>query len=175
MDIPTTYRWFSWGVASHQEGKSRDVCSLQLCAKYRQGSATLSPYHQCQKIKELVSERFAVQLPLIMCLPSWSRTVNWHFLETIYTRSIYSARWFTWGAAKGKLSGRVYCVYTLSIGSIPNLHFIERINFAACNIMQSLRKLLSFTHLHERTSIYPMTKWCYVVYIPVTLVNISWL
>ena len=29
--------------------------SVQQCAKYKQGSATLSPYHQCYKIKEATS------------------------------------------------------------------------------------------------------------------------
>ena len=37
-------RWFSWCVASHPEGKSRGLCLVQLCAKYRLVSATLSPY-----------------------------------------------------------------------------------------------------------------------------------
>ena len=39
------YRWFTWGVASLLEGKSRGLCLVQLCAKYRQGSVTSSPYH----------------------------------------------------------------------------------------------------------------------------------
>ena len=39
------YRWFLWGVASLPEGKSRALCLVQLCAKYRLVSATLSPYH----------------------------------------------------------------------------------------------------------------------------------
>ena len=39
------YRWFLWGVASLPEGKSRGLCLVQLCAKYRLVSATLSPYH----------------------------------------------------------------------------------------------------------------------------------
>ena len=37
------------------EGKSWGVCLVQLCVKYRLVSATLSPYHQCQKTKEAVS------------------------------------------------------------------------------------------------------------------------
>ena len=39
-------------VASLLEGKSQD---LQLCAKYRQKCATLSPYHWCWKTKEAAS------------------------------------------------------------------------------------------------------------------------
>ena len=42
---PPVYEWFSWGVASLQEGKSRGLCLVQLCAKYRLVSTTLSPYH----------------------------------------------------------------------------------------------------------------------------------
>ena len=40
-----TYRWFSWGVASLPEGKSRCLGLVQLRAKYRLVSATSSPYH----------------------------------------------------------------------------------------------------------------------------------
>ena len=42
--IPVTrsYRWFSWGVASLPEGKSRALCLAQLCTKYRLVSATLT-------------------------------------------------------------------------------------------------------------------------------------
>ena len=39
------YKWFSWGVASLPEGKSRGLCLVQLCAKYRLVNAKLSPYH----------------------------------------------------------------------------------------------------------------------------------
>ena len=35
-------RWFSWGVVSLPEGKSRGLCLVQLCAKYRLVSATSS-------------------------------------------------------------------------------------------------------------------------------------
>ena len=52
------YRWFSWGMASLPEGKSRGMYSVQLCAKYRQGSTTLS---QCCFSQGKWS---AVQLPL---------------------------------------------------------------------------------------------------------------
>jgi len=41
----TMYRWFSWGVASLPEGKSRGLCLALLCAKYRLVSATLIPYY----------------------------------------------------------------------------------------------------------------------------------
>ena len=34
-------RWFSCGVASLPEGKSRGLCLVQLCAKYRLVNATL--------------------------------------------------------------------------------------------------------------------------------------
>ena len=30
----TSYRWFLWGVASLPEGKSLDLCLVQLCAKH---------------------------------------------------------------------------------------------------------------------------------------------
>ena len=30
----TNYRWFLWGVASLPEGKSLDLCLVQLCAKH---------------------------------------------------------------------------------------------------------------------------------------------
>ena len=33
------------GVASLPEGKSQSLCLVQLCAKHRLVSATLSPYH----------------------------------------------------------------------------------------------------------------------------------
>ena len=36
------YRWFSRGVASLLEGKSRGLCLVQLCARYRQVSTTMS-------------------------------------------------------------------------------------------------------------------------------------
>ena len=39
------YRWFSWGVVSLPEGKSRGPCLVQLCAKHRLVSATSSSYH----------------------------------------------------------------------------------------------------------------------------------
>ena len=42
---PHPYRWFSWGVASLPEGKSRCLGLVQLRAKYRLVSATSSPYH----------------------------------------------------------------------------------------------------------------------------------
>ena len=45
------YKVFSWDVASLLEDKSWDVHSVQVCAKYRQESSTLSPYHQRRKIK----------------------------------------------------------------------------------------------------------------------------
>ena len=46
---------FALDMASPPEGKSRGVRLVQMCAKYRQGSATSSPYHQYQKIKEAVN------------------------------------------------------------------------------------------------------------------------
>ena len=36
---------FSQGLASLPEDKSQGVCLVQLCTKYRQGIATLCPYH----------------------------------------------------------------------------------------------------------------------------------
>ena len=36
------YRWFSWGMASLQEGKSQGLYLVQLCAKYRLVSTTLT-------------------------------------------------------------------------------------------------------------------------------------
>ena len=36
---------FHGGVASLPEGKGRGLCFVQLCAKYRLVSTTLSPYH----------------------------------------------------------------------------------------------------------------------------------
>ena len=64
----------------------RGLCLVQLCAKYRLISATLSPYYQCRKIKEATSLK--VKGPLYSCLlivrlPFGSRTLNWD-LETIY-------------------------------------------------------------------------------------------
>ena len=38
------YKWFSWGVVSLSEDKSRGLCLVQLCTKYRLVSAT-SSYH----------------------------------------------------------------------------------------------------------------------------------
>ena len=55
-------------MASLLEDKSQGVHLVQLCAKYRQESATLSPYHQHQMINEAASlkvkGRSAIQLPL---------------------------------------------------------------------------------------------------------------
>ena len=39
------YSAFSRGVASFLEAKSKGVRLVQLCAKYRQGNATSSPFH----------------------------------------------------------------------------------------------------------------------------------
>ena len=50
--FPLDHRWFSGGVASLL---SRGLCLMQLCAKYRQVSVSLSRYHQCWKIKEAAS------------------------------------------------------------------------------------------------------------------------
>ena len=77
------YGWFSWGMASLLEGKSR---GLQLCVKYGLVSATLSPCHSCLKIKEAASLKVKGSLYsclLIAHLPSGSKTLNWH-LETIH-------------------------------------------------------------------------------------------
>ena len=73
------YRWFSWGVASLLEGKSRGLGFVQLCAKYRLVSATSSPYHYYRKVKEAAPLK--VKGPLYSCLliarlPSGSRTLN---------------------------------------------------------------------------------------------------
>ena len=51
------YRWFSWGVASLPEGKSRHLCLAKLCTKYRLVSATLTPYYCCLKIEETASHK----------------------------------------------------------------------------------------------------------------------
>lgn len=41
----TTYKWFSWGVPSLLEGKSRrSLRSMQLCAEYSQRSATFASF-----------------------------------------------------------------------------------------------------------------------------------
>ena len=37
------YGWFSWGVDSRPEGKSRCLCLAQLCEKYRLLSTALNP------------------------------------------------------------------------------------------------------------------------------------
>ena len=50
------YEFFSWDMASLLEDKSWGVHSVQVCAKYRQESSTLSPYHQRRKIKEAAPE-----------------------------------------------------------------------------------------------------------------------
>ena len=67
-------RWFSWGVASLPEGKSRGLCLVQLSAKHRLVSATSSPYHYiAPKDKSCFSqgERSAVQLPLDRAFALW--------------------------------------------------------------------------------------------------------
>ena len=43
--VHTGTRWFSWGVASLPEGKSRCLGLVQLRRKYRLIRATSSPYH----------------------------------------------------------------------------------------------------------------------------------
>ena len=48
-------------MASLLEVKSRGVCSVWLCAKYRQESVTLSPYNQCQKIKKPLLLRWKIR------------------------------------------------------------------------------------------------------------------
>ena len=61
------YRWVSWSVDSLPEGKSRGLCLVQLCAKYRLVSATSSLLPLVPKGKRSCfsqGERFAVQLPL---------------------------------------------------------------------------------------------------------------
>ena len=76
-------RWFSWGVASLLEGKSRGLCLVQLCALHEVHKRS------CFSLK--------VKGPLYSCLliahlPSGSRTLKWH-LETIYnpnSRNIFS-------------------------------------------------------------------------------------
>ena len=75
--LETNYRWFSWSVASLPEGKSRGLCLVHLCAKYRLVSATLSPYHQCKKAASLKTSCL-----LVAHLLSGSQTLN--YLYTIY-------------------------------------------------------------------------------------------
>ena len=81
------YRWFSWGVASLPEGKSRGLGLVQLCAKYRLVNTTSSPYHLYRKINEAASLKVKGPLYnclLIACLPSRSRTLNWHLKSSLY-------------------------------------------------------------------------------------------
>ena len=59
-------RCFLWGVASLLEAKIRNLCAVQLCAKYRLVSATSSPYHKCRKIKRTAS--FKMKGLLYICL-----------------------------------------------------------------------------------------------------------
>ena len=61
------YRWVSWGVVSLPEGKSRGLCLVQLCAKYRLVSAKSSLLPLVLKDKRSCfsqGKRSALQLPL---------------------------------------------------------------------------------------------------------------
>ena len=66
-----SYRWFSWGVASLPEGKSRDLYLAQVCAEYRPSKhlrwvLTIS----VERWKKLLLTRWKVHCTAA----SWSRT-----------------------------------------------------------------------------------------------------
>lgn len=76
--ITETGLWFSWGVASLPEGKSQDLCSVQLCVKYNKH------YIKCQKIKKLLLSKWKVDCTAASWshVPSGSWMLNWR-LETV--------------------------------------------------------------------------------------------
>ena len=84
-------------VSYTYEAKELGLQSVQLCTKHRQKGATLSPYHQCRKLKEVVPLKakglmYSNLLTTAFTLRSW--TLSWH-LKTIQVQASFLTHHFT--------------------------------------------------------------------------------